>query len=269
MKMEVGFGSGTQPIEINDENLQQVLLPNPVEYERTGADEVAYALRHPIGSPALGEIVKPGEKIVIITSDITRPCPSYVIMPVLLDELYAAGVQKEDITIVFALGSHRKHTEEEKKHLAGERAYSEVKCIDGDADDVVHMGETGRGTPVDIVRTVAEADRRILVGNIEYHYFAGYSGGAKALMPGVSTWNAIQANHSRMIQDGAYAGNIDTNPIRQDIEEAAAIVGADFILNVVLDEHKKIIKAVAGDMTEADSIYHNKLEIGDIYIDAK
>ena len=138
MKMEVGFGSGTQPIEINDENLQQVLLPNPVEYERTGADEVAYALRHPIGSPALGEIVKPGEKIVIITSDITRPCPSYVIMPVLLDELYAAGVQKEDITIVFALGSHRKHTEEEKKHLAGERAYSEVKCIDGDADDVVH-----------------------------------------------------------------------------------------------------------------------------------
>ena len=267
MKMEVGFGSGTQPIEINDENLQQVLLPNPVEYERTGADEVAYALRHPIASPALGEIVKPGEKIVIITSDITRPCPSYVIMPVLLDELYAAGVQKEDITIVFALGSHRKHTEEEKKHLAGERAYSEVKCIDGDADDVVHMGETGRGTPVDIVRTVAEADRRILVGNIEYHYFAGYSGGAKALMPGVSTWNAIQANHSRMIQDGAYAGNIDTNPIRQDIEEAAAIVGADFILNVVLDEHKKIIKAVAGDMTEAhrvgcrflDSLYQVKI----------
>lgn len=268
MNMEVGFGSGTQAVEIPDRNLQQVLMPNPVAYERTGADEVAYALAHPIGTPRVGEIVKPGEKIVIITSDITRPCPSYIILPVLLDELYAAGVDKKDITVVFALGSHRKHTEEEKKHLAGERAYSEVKCIDGDAADVVHMGETSGGTPVDIVRTVAEADRRILLGNIEYHYFAGYSGGAKAIMPGVSTWDAIQANHSRMIQEGAYAGNIATNPIRKDIEEAAAIVGADFILNVVLDEHKKIIKAVAGDITEAhragcaflDSLYQVKIE---------
>ncbi|MBQ8305894.1 MAG: nickel-dependent lactate racemase [Blautia sp.] len=268
MKIEVGFGNTVQTAELPDENLQQVLLPNQVSYERMGAEEVAYALKHPIGSPALCEIVKPGEKIVIITSDITRPMPTYTVMPVLLDELYAAGVSREDITLVFALGSHRKHTEEEKEHLAGERAYKEIRCIDGDPEDVVHLGQTSSGTPVDIVRTVVEADRRILLGNIEYHYFAGYSGGAKAIMPGVSTWNAIQANHSMMIREGAHAGNIATNPIRKDIEEAAAIVGADFILNVVLDEHKKIIKAVAGDITEAhregcrflDALYQVKIE---------
>ena len=267
MKMEVGFGNTVQPIEIADQNLQQVLLPNPVEYERMGAEEVAYALEHPIGTPRLAEIVKPGEKIVVITSDITRPMPTYTVMPVLLDELYAAGVKKEDITLVFALGSHRKHTQEEIRHLAGERAYEEIRCIDGDPEDIVHVGVTTSGTPVDIVRTVVEADRRILMGNIEYHYFAGYSGGAKAIMPGVSTWNAIQANHSMMIQEKACAGNIKDNPIRNDIEEAAAMVGADFILNVVLDEHKKIIKAVAGDLTKAhregcrflDNLYQVKI----------
>ena len=100
---------------------------------------------------------------------------------------------------------------------------------------------------MDITRAVAEADYRICLGNIEFHYFAGYSGGAKAIMPGVSTRDAIQANHSMMVRQEACAGNIKNNPIRDDIEEAGKICGIDFILNVVLSEHKKILKAVAGD----------------------
>ena len=138
---------------------------------------------------------------------------------------------------------------------------------DGDVSDVVHLGTTSRGTPVDIVRVVAEADRRICLGNIEYHYFAGYSGGAKAIMPGVSTRDAIQSNHKRMVQEEACAGRIAGNPVREDIEEAAALCGVDFILNVVLDEHKKIVKAVAGDVTAAhregckflDSLYRKEI----------
>jgi len=110
---------------------------------------------------------------------------------------------------------------------------------------------TQRGTPVDIVRCVAEADRRICLGNIEYHYFAGYSGGAKAIMPGVSTRAAIQSNHSRMVEEAACAGKLAGNPVREDIEEAAAMVGVDFIVNVVLDEHKEIIHASAGELTLA------------------
>ena len=154
------------------------------------------------------------------------------------------------------------------RKLAGERAFSEIRCVDSDAADCVHLGVTTAGTPVDITRTVAEADRRICLGNIEYHYFAGYSGGAKAIMPGVSTREAIQSNHSMMVREEACAGKLDTNPLRKDIEEAAAICGVDFIVNVVLDEHKEIIRAVAGDVTAAhregcaflDALYQKKIE---------
>lgn len=251
MKLEFGFGTGVQCVEVPERNVIGVLTPNCVEYGLTGEAEVRRALKEPIGTPRLSEIVRPGEKIAIITSDITRPMPTYKVMPALLDELYAAGVRPSDITLVFALGSHRKHTEAERKKLSGERAFSEITCIDGDASDCVHIGVTLRGTPVDIVRVVAEAHRRICLGNIEYHYFAGYSGGAKAIMPGVSTRDAIQSNHSRMVEAAACAGKLDGNPVREDIEEAAAMVGIDFLLNVVLDEHKEILYAVAGDATAA------------------
>ena len=121
---------------------------------------------------------------------------------------------------------------------------------------------------MDITRAVAEADRRICLGNIEYHYFAGYSGGAKAIMPGVSTREAIQSNHSLMVNPNACVGNITANPLRKDIEEAAELCGIDFILNVVLDEHKKIIYACAGDAVKAhregckflDKIFRKKMQ---------
>ena len=246
MKLEFGFGAGVQTVEVPEENLLGVLHANEVPLELTGEAEVRRALEEPIESPRLRELVHPGEKVAIVTSDITRPMPTYKVMPPLLDELYAAGVRREDITLVFALGSHRKHTAEERRKLAGERAWNEIACVDSEPADCVRMGVTGAGTPVDITRVVAEADRRICLGNIEYHYFAGYSGGAKAIMPGVSTRDAIQSNHSMMVRPEACAGALETNPLRMDIEEAGRICGIDFIVNVVLSEHKEIIKAVAG-----------------------
>lgn len=268
MKLEFGFGSGTQAVELPEENLLGVLTANAVEYDLTGEAEVERALAEPIGAPELGEVVKPGEKIAIVTSDITRPCPTWQIMPALLKKLYAAGVQKKDITLVFALGSHRHHTPEEMQHLAGDMAYNEIKCVDSDPEDCINMGATKHGTPVDITRVVAEADKRICLANIEYHYFAGYSGGAKSIMPGVSNRTAIQVNHSMMVQPEAHAGRLAGNPIREDIEEAAAICGIDYIVNVVLDEHKQIIKAVAGDVTQAhragcaflDTLYRKEIK---------
>lgn len=251
MKLEFGFGTGKQTVEVPEQNLLGVLTPNQVQYTHTGEAAIKYALEHPIGLPRLREIVRPGEKVVIVTSDITRPMPTSAVMPALLDELDQAGVKPEDVTLVFALGSHRMHTEEERRKLAGESVFSQIACIDGDPSDCVHLGVTSRGTPVDIVRVVAEADRRICLGNIEYHYFAGYSGGAKAIMPGVSTRAAIQSNHSLMVHSMACAGRLEGNPVREDIEEAATICKIDFILNVVLDEHKRIIKAVAGHPVQA------------------
>ena len=268
MKIDFGFGNTTQTTFIPDENLMGVLCANEVAPPESEDQEIITALKNPIGTAPIGEIVKPGKKIAIVTSDITRPMPTYKVMPHLLDELYAAGVQKEDITLVFALGSHRKHTPEEMIKLAGERAWNEIKCVDSDPKDCIHMGTTSAGTPVDITRVVAEADYRICLGNIEFHYFAGYSGGAKAIMPGVSTRDAIQANHSMMVRPEACAGNIINNPIRNDIEEAGKICGIDFIMNVILSEHKKILKVVAGHPVEAhragcaflDTLYLKELE---------
>ena len=251
MRIEVGYGKGTQAAEIPEQNIQAILTPNQVEHRTDEEGITADALKEPIGAAPLRTYDLKDKKIAVISSDVSRPMPTWKVMPLLLDELYAAGAQKENITLVFGLGSHREQTDEEKKRLAGDRAWEEITCEDSTAHGFVHLGETKSGTPVDIASTVANADFRICLGNIEYHYFAGYSGGAKAIMPGVSTPAAIQCNHSMMVQEDAHAGKIGGNPIREDIEEAAAMCGVDYILNVVLDEHKKIIYAVAGDVTEA------------------
>ena len=268
MKLEFGMGSGVQTVELPDQNLMGVLRANAAPSIPSEDEEIRRALREPIGTPRLREIVRPGETVAIVTSDVTRPLPTAKLMPALLDELYAAGVKPENITLVSALGSHRHQKPEELRRIAGERAWAEIRCIDSDPEDCVHLGVTKAGTPVDITRAVAQADRRICLGNVEYHYFAGYSGGAKAIMPGCSTRAAIQSNHSMMVRPEARAGKLSGNPVREDIEEAAALCGVDFILNVVLGEHKEILRAAAGDVTLAhrelcaflDTIYRKKLE---------
>ncbi len=238
-------------LSIPDRNYLGTLMPNDVGEGLTGEEEVVRGLENPIGTGRLKDIVQAGQKVVIVTSDITRPMPSYAVLPHVLKELNDGGIPDQDITIVFAVGSHRCHTEEEKKKLVGELVYERVSCVDS-YGEFVHMGTTSRGTPIDIFKAVAEADIRICLGNIEFHYFAGYSGGAKAIMPGVSTRDAIQCNHSRMVQEEARAGAIEGNPIREDIDEVCEkFVKVDFIVNVVLDEKKRIRRCVAGHFIEA------------------
>ncbi|MBQ2718966.1 MAG: nickel-dependent lactate racemase [Clostridia bacterium] len=251
MQLSFGYGTRDEVVTVPDGQLLGVLTANEMTHERTGREAVRYALAHPIGAPRLGALVRAGQRIAIIASDISRPVPSHEILPEILRELFAAGCRAEDVTVVFALGSHRKHTEEERRRLVGDEVFSTVRCVDSDPDDCVRLGVTSAGTPVDITRTVAEADVRICTGNIEFHYFAGYSGGAKAIMPGVSTPAAIGINHRRMVEETACAGRLEGNPIREDIEEAGAITGVDYIVNVVLDEHKHIVYAVAGDVIAA------------------
>lgn len=267
MELKFGYGKTEQTVNVPDKNLLGVLVSNEMEHKRLGVEAVEYALQNPIGAAALGSLVKAGQKIAIIASDISRPVPSYDILPSILEELFSAGCKAEDITVVFALGSHRNHTEEEMRRLAGDKVFDTVRCVDSDPNDCIHMGTTDKGTPVDITRVVAEADFKICTGNIEFHYFAGYSGGAKAIMPGVSTPSAIQANHRMMVEESACAGKLEGNPIRQDIEQAGDICGIDYIVNVVLDEHKHIVYAVAGDVTKAhrdgcaylDKMYSKKI----------
>ena len=254
MKLEFGYGKGIQSVEVPDKNLMAVLTANEIDHERRGSDAVDYALEHPIGSPKLSTLAKPGMKVAVITSDVSRPLPSYEVLPSVLKELNAAGIPDSDITVVFALGSHRAQTEDEKRRLAGDAVYERVRCIDSDPDDCILMGTSTNGTPFAVTRAVAEADFRIALGNIEFHYFAGYSGGVKALMPGVSTPEAIQANHSLMVSPDACAGKLEGNPVREDLEQALNYCPIHYIVNAVLDEHKHIVYAVAGDVIEAHRV---------------
>ncbi|MBO7450197.1 MAG: nickel-dependent lactate racemase [Clostridiales bacterium] len=251
--MNVTFGYAKEKINVTipDENYMGTLVPNHVELDLTGEEEVIRSLKNPIGTPRLKDMVKKGQKIAIVTSDITRPMPSYKVIPHVLDELHEAGVEDKDVTVVFALGSHGGHTEERMRYMVSDKVFESVKCVDSDCNNVKHLGTTSHGTPVDIVTPVAEADFVICMGNIEYHYFAGYSGGAKAIMPGVSTRDAIQNNHSAMVQPEACAGRLEGNPVREDIEESGEILGIDFIVNVVLNEKKEIIKCFSGDKVKA------------------
>lgn len=266
--MKLGYDKKEIEFMVEDSRLLGVLLPNEVDIDLTDEAEVIRALDNPIGSPTIDKIVKKGQKVCIITSDITRPMPSSVALPPLLERLNQAGIPDSDIFVVFSLGSHREHTIEEMIYLVGESVYNRVRCIDSDVKKCAHIGYTSYGTCVDVFDEVVNADVIICMGNIEYHYFAGYSGGAKAIMPGVSTNEAIKQNHSMMVHQDAYAGNINS-PVRLDIEEVASkLIKIDFILNVVLDEHKKIIKAVAGHYIDAhrvgceflDSLYKINLD---------
>ena len=249
--IDIGFSKKGVSFSIDENNLSAVLMPNKVEYTLSGVEEVRRALRNPIGKNPLSEYDLKDKRIAIVTSDITRPLPSYKILPSLLDELNSAGADDANITVVFALGSHRSHTEEEIRHLVSDEVFERVKCVDSHAENCVHLGETTRGTPVDVFDLVANADFRICLGNIEFHYFAGYSGGMKAIMPGVSTRDAIRANHSHMVEEGSYAGHLEGNPVREDIEEVYNFCPVDYIVNVVLNEKKEVICAVAGDVVEA------------------
>ncbi len=246
MEISLKYGHASQRLRLPAGLRTAVLMPGRTGGAGPEADLVRAALAEPIGCPRLASLVTPGQRVAVVTADITRPCPSDRLLPWVLDELNEGGVSDGDITVVFGLGTHRPHTPAEQQALVGPAVFRRVRCIDSDPADVEAVGVTRRGTPVDVFRPVQRADVRVLLGVIEYHYFAGYSGGLKALVPGVCTEATIQANHRRMTEPGALAGRLEGNPVRDDIDEAGALVGAEFILNVVLDEDKRIVRAVAG-----------------------
>jgi nickel-dependent lactate racemase len=251
MKITLKFGHKTLETELDEKNFGGYLLPKSFEVNKTESELVEAALENPIESPKLRDILKPGKTLAIVTSDITRPCPSKLLLPPVLREVERAGLADEDVTIVLALGIHRGHTEEELAKLVGADVLKRYKVLDHDGQKCRFLGHTSRGTPLDIFEPVASADHRVLLGNVEYHYFAGYSGGVKALLPGVSSHRAIQNNHSMMVLPDAQAGIIKNNPVREDIEEITKFLSVDFILNVVLGEDKKVRAAFAGDWLKA------------------
>ena len=273
MKLELPFGNTSVSLNIPDTHTIETVVPTRSRITSDPETIILKALQNPIGRGRLSKIVQPGDRVAILVSDTTRSVPTAVLLPLLLNKLLAAKVEKKKISIIFGLGIHRHQTKEEKINIVGPDIYREFQCIDHYGDQCVNLGTTSRGTPVEVFRPVAESDIVICTGNIEHHYFAGYTGGLKAVLPGVSSGRSIEANHALMTKEGTTAGNPDC-PVRADIEEAGNILGVNFILNVILNSDKKIVGAMAGHPVKAhragtamvDAMYKHTVEPADIVV---
>jgi nickel-dependent lactate racemase len=214
------------------------------------------ALRRPLASPPLAELVRAGDQVVVVHTDITRATPNHRILPVLLDELEAAGVARKDITLLNGLGTHRRQTEAELRAMLGDQVVERYRCLQHDCYDdenLVSLGETAQGHPVRINRVYLEADVRLLTGFIEPHFFAGFSGGPKAVLPSLSGSESVFTNHGlRMIADPrATWGVTEGNPIWMEMREVALRTHPTFLLNVTLNSKKEITGVFAGEMLTA------------------
>jgi nickel-dependent lactate racemase len=200
--------------------------------------------------------VKPGDTVVVVHTDITRATPNDRILPVLLAELEAAGVKRSDITLLNGLGTHRPQTEAELRAMLGEQIVSQYRCLQHDCQDnenLVPLGRTSRGHPVRINRRYLEADVRILTGFIEPHFFAGFSGGPKAVLPSLAGKESVFTNHGLFMigHPNAAWGVTVGNPIWEEMREVALLTSPTFLLNVTLNAQQEITGVFAGEMMAA------------------
>lgn len=214
------------------------------------------ALRAPINSVPLAAKVKPGDKVAIVHSDLTRATPNERILPVLIAELEDVGIDPGDITMINGLGTHRPQTESEMRVLLGDKVFDSYRCLQHDAfkdDDLVPLGTTASGNPVRVNRHYFEADVRILTGFIEPHFFAGFSGGPKGVLPALAGFESVLSNHGwAMIADPqATWGVCEGNPIWEEMKEVALRTEPTFLLNVTLNARQEITAVFAGEMLAA------------------
>jgi nickel-dependent lactate racemase len=235
------------------------------------AAAVQKAIRSPIGTKPLRDLVKPGETVVFIVNDPTRVANSHVFMPVLVEELNRAGIPDEDMWIVFSLGTHRNMTPEEMAEEVGPAVAERLRMYNSEARDTEqfeYRGTTSRGTPVYFNKRVTRADHIICTGSIVYHYFAGFGGGRKAMLPGVASYETIRQNHRFMLDPDAGMGKLDGNPAYEDQIEGVEMCRPSFLLNVVLNEKREFLGVFAGDYIQAhreacrlvEEVYGTKLD---------
>lgn len=215
-------------------------------------EAIREALRNPIHSNRLKDLAKGKENAVIITSDYTRIVPTAAVIPI-RDELNAGGIKDEDITLVMGGGSHVMATSQQMEKVYGAKILNRLKAIPHNPDDnLVFIGKTSFNTPIFVNNVVAEAELKVGISWVCPHITAGYSGGAKGILPGVCGRETIMIHHAKhSLHPNAKPGILKENPFRRDIEEAGRLVGLDFVVNVVLNVKKELVYCVAGDQEGA------------------
>ncbi|HMK94683.1 MAG TPA: nickel-dependent lactate racemase [Candidatus Limnocylindrales bacterium] len=248
------YGKTDVCIRVPARNLLGTIEPADRHGAPDGKAEVERALKEPIGTKRLCEIAKPESKVAIVVDDATRKAPSEIMLLPVLSELNAAGVKDENVTVIFGCGTHRAVKPEEAAALLGPEALKRVKIVSHDcqASDLVRVGTTKtHGNKVYVNRVFAEADVRVLLGDVGFHYYAGYGGGRKSVLPAVCGKETIKENHAMLLHSNARTGNLEDNPVHCDMTEAARLARVDFIVNVVENKKGEIVKAFAGDMEQA------------------
>jgi len=254
MKVEIAYGKSEIGINLPGKAHVDVVEPKNIAGLSNQLQAVAEALKKPVGSKPLHELVSPSDQVAIIFSDITRATPYHILLPALLEEL--RHLPPSRITFYCALGTHRPVTEKELVSILGREIVDHYRVVQNDSGDPNRhacAGTTISGNNVMLDREILQADLRILTGFIEPHFFAGFSGGGKALMPGMAHVETIRYNHSisHLEDPGARWGITGGNPLWEEIMEAAELAGPVFLLNVTLNRKKEITGIFAGNLREA------------------
>lgn len=249
MRLTIPYGQGFMDLELPSGAGCDKLEPRDTPPLADPTAAVREALQHPIGTPPLRKLVRQGQRVAILVSDITRRVGTDLFLPVLVDELNRAGIPDAQIFAVFALGNHRAQTPEEQRRIVGENLARRIALFNHDCRcraDLVSIGRTRRGHEVLVNRRVREADGVILTGGITYHPILGYSGGRKSLFPGVAGEDFIRANHSLILDSRCRSGLLEGNPAHEDLLEACRMFNPDFLLNMVMAPSGEIAHVVAG-----------------------
>jgi len=257
------YGKGDVSFKIPSEQLLYELEGRNLKPPEDLAEAYFYALDHPIDSPPLREIIKPGDRVAVTVSDVTRGWQKNAdTLPLLIDVLNQAGVPDDHITVIIAVGAHRQNTKEEFVELCSQEICHRIRVMNHDArdsDNMVYLGKTSRGTEVSVNRIVAEADKVVCAGGVIYHYMVGYGGGRKSILPGVSSFKTIQQSHLWAMNAEVGKGSNPVcankitrgNPAHEDMMEVAAFVSPDFIVNVVPNLDGDICGIFAGNWVSA------------------
>ena len=251
-KYQVPYGKTTLEFSLPAGMQADVALSQPFKPVPDADEAIAHALAHPVGSPPLREIARPGQRACIVFTDVTRSSPDHLLVPALLNELASAGVRDKDITLLCGIGMHRPSTPAEKVAKLSESIMARYRVIDSEPQNpsaLVNLGVTAGGVPVIMHRAAVEADLLIATGIVEPHQYAGYSGGRKTAAIGAAGEALIAYTHGPQFADhpGTRLGRIEGNPFHEAVSEAAQRAGLRFILNVVLDEGQRILRVEAGE----------------------
>ncbi len=254
--MKVNLAYGKTGLELDLPDHTTVIEPKPQPGLVNEKDAILNALNNPINSLPLRRLVRAGQKVLIAHSDITRATPNPRILPVILTELEKAGANRNDITLVNALGTHRQHTDQEMRSLLGDWVYENFHCEQHNAFDdenLISFGVTKLGHPIRLNRRLVESDLIILTGFIEPHLFAGFSGGPKCVLPGMAGAESVITNHSIELigHPNAKFGITHGNPLWEEMLDITRRLRNVFLLNVTLNVHKKITGVFTGDLESA------------------